>query len=153
MGELVDGQPVFPGESEVDQIYVTQKVLGPLTNHQQEIFSKNERFIGLKIPAVTRPETIFKRYRNKLSEKALDFMHQCLQMDPENRLTAEQAVQHPWFDNIREDEGPKRLGVPSSQVQNVAQSVSVGRKTRQTTRANVQREEKREEKSISPPPL
>ena len=34
MGELVDGQPVFPGESEVDQIYVTQKVLGPLTNHQ-----------------------------------------------------------------------------------------------------------------------
>jgi cyclin-dependent kinase-like len=23
MGELVDGQPVFPGESEVDQIYVT----------------------------------------------------------------------------------------------------------------------------------
>jgi len=91
MGELVDGQPVFPGESEVDQIYVTQKVLGSLTTAQMEIFSKNERFIGLKIPQVTRPETIFKRYRNKLSEKALDFMHKCLQMDPESRLTAAEA--------------------------------------------------------------
>ena len=106
---------MFPGESEVDQIYVTQKVLGPLTANQQEVFQKNERFIGLKIPEVVRPETIFRRYRNKISDKALDFMHKCLQMDPESRLTAEEAVLHPWFDNIREAEGvPKRVVTPPS---------------------------------------
>ena len=27
MGELTDGQPLFPGESEIDQLYVIQKVL------------------------------------------------------------------------------------------------------------------------------
>jgi cyclin-dependent kinase-like len=27
MGELIDGQPLFPGESEIDQLYVIQKVL------------------------------------------------------------------------------------------------------------------------------
>jgi cyclin-dependent kinase-like len=26
MGELIDGQPLFPGESEIDQLYVIQKV-------------------------------------------------------------------------------------------------------------------------------
>ena len=31
MGELMDGQPLFPGDSEVDQLFVIQKVLGPLT--------------------------------------------------------------------------------------------------------------------------
>jgi len=30
MGELMDGQPLFPGDSEVDQLFVIQKVLGPL---------------------------------------------------------------------------------------------------------------------------
>jgi cyclin-dependent kinase-like len=27
MGELIDGQPTFPGESEIDQLYIIQKVL------------------------------------------------------------------------------------------------------------------------------
>jgi cyclin-dependent kinase-like len=29
MGELIDGQPLFPGESEIDQLYVIQKVQLP----------------------------------------------------------------------------------------------------------------------------
>ncbi len=32
LGELTDGQPLFPGESEIDQLYLIQKTLGPLTN-------------------------------------------------------------------------------------------------------------------------
>ena len=30
MGELIDGQPLFPGESEIDQLYVIQKVPVPI---------------------------------------------------------------------------------------------------------------------------
>lgn len=30
MGELCDGDALFPGESEIDQLYLIQKVLGPL---------------------------------------------------------------------------------------------------------------------------
>ena len=30
LGELTDGQPLFPGESEIDQLYVIQKIQGPL---------------------------------------------------------------------------------------------------------------------------
>ena len=34
MGELIDAEPLFPGESEVDQLYMIQKVLGELTPAQ-----------------------------------------------------------------------------------------------------------------------
>jgi cyclin-dependent kinase-like len=28
MGELSDGQPLFPGDSDIDQLYIVQKMLG-----------------------------------------------------------------------------------------------------------------------------
>ena len=30
MGELTDGEPLFPGDSQIDQLYVIQKILGAL---------------------------------------------------------------------------------------------------------------------------
>lgn len=30
MGELIDGNPMFPGENELDQLFLIQKCLGPL---------------------------------------------------------------------------------------------------------------------------
>jgi hypothetical protein len=38
MGELIDGQPLFPGESEIDQLIVIQKVMGSLTPAQLEMY-------------------------------------------------------------------------------------------------------------------
>ena len=55
MGELVDGQPLFPGESEIDQLFLIQKVLGPLTPDQMEMFLKNPRFVGLKFSQPSQP--------------------------------------------------------------------------------------------------
>lgn len=31
LGEMSDGQPLFPGDSEIDQLYMIQKVMGTLT--------------------------------------------------------------------------------------------------------------------------
>lgn len=49
MGELCDGQPLFPGESEIDQLYVIQKVMGQLPSEQMNMFFHNPRFSGLKV--------------------------------------------------------------------------------------------------------
>lgn len=49
LGELSDGQPLFPGESEIDQLYVIQKVIGPLPPDQMTLFYNNSRFSGLKV--------------------------------------------------------------------------------------------------------
>jgi len=102
LGELTDGEPLFPGENEIDQLFVIQKILGPLTPDQIESFQKNPRFIGMKFPEMNKPETLEKRYLGKLSKKALSFMKECLKMDPAQRLTAVKALQHPYFDGLRD---------------------------------------------------
>jgi cyclin-dependent kinase-like len=103
MGELSDGQPLFPGDSEMDMLYLIQKVLGALTPEQQESFNKNPRFLGLKFPSdVTKLETLEKKYTGKLSKNALSLMTGLLKMDPTERFTGEQALAHPYFDDIRE---------------------------------------------------
>lgn len=102
MGELTDGQPLFPGENEVDQLYLIQKTLGPLIPEQNEAFQKNPRFLGLKFPEIGRPEALEKRYMGKLSRTALNFMKSLLKLDPRQRLTASETLQHPYFDPLRQ---------------------------------------------------
>jgi cyclin-dependent kinase-like len=53
-----------------------------LTKEQTESFNKNPRFIGLKFPDVSKPETLEKKYTGKLSTKALSLMIGLLKMDP-----------------------------------------------------------------------
>ena len=103
LGEITDSQPLFPGESEVDQLYVIQKILGPLPQQLQEEFWRNPRFVGLKFPeGVTKPETLEKRYVGKMSAAGLNLMGGLLEMDPSKRITAYEAMMHPFFDDIRE---------------------------------------------------
>ena len=101
MGEIIDGQPLFPGESEIDQLYLIQKVLGPLTPGQQEVFQKNPRYLGLKFPEISRLETIEKRFL-KLEGKALDFLYRLLKMEPGERMTAAEALMHPYLNESYE---------------------------------------------------
>jgi cyclin-dependent kinase-like len=78
-----------------------QKVLGSLTKDQSESFAKNPRFVGLKFPNLPKAETLQKKYLGKLSKKALDLMVGLLKMDPQDRLTGEQAIFHEWFEDLR----------------------------------------------------
>lgn len=66
------------------------------------MFIKNPRYVGLKFPEIPKPETIERRYLGKLSKKALNFMKSLLKMDPLERITVQQAMAHPYFDDIRE---------------------------------------------------
>lgn len=49
MGELTDGQPLFAGDSDIDQLFTIQKVLGALNKRQMSLFYNNPRFHGLKV--------------------------------------------------------------------------------------------------------
>lgn len=58
LGELSDGQPLFPGESEIDQLFTIQKVLGPLPPEQMKLFYNNPRFHGLRVTSGPPPLTL-----------------------------------------------------------------------------------------------
>ncbi|KAM3128559.1 Cyclin-dependent kinase-like 5 [Paramecium bursaria] len=100
--ELSDGNPLFPGENEVDQLYLIQKLLGPLSQEQMEVFQKNPRFLGMKFPDIGKPETIERRYLGKLPRKAIGFVKGLLKMDPKERLTCIEALKHPYFSDLPE---------------------------------------------------
>ncbi|GFR73214.1 cyclin-dependent kinase-like 5, partial [Elysia marginata] len=101
MGELSDGQALFPGDSEIDQLYVIQKIMGQLPDDQMRVFQKNPRFHGLKFPAVKRPKTLEKHYHGVIMSVALDFMKGCLRLDPADRAASADCVNHVLFQTDR----------------------------------------------------
>lgn len=42
------------------------------------------------------------KYWNSVSPEAIDFVKRCLTLDPEERITAEEALVHPWFQTCLE---------------------------------------------------
>jgi len=100
MGELVDGNPLFPGENELDQIHCIQKVLGNLTDKQEEMFYSNPIFNGKNLLNVTKPETLEKRYMGKFSKKAISFMKGLLALDPKKRLNGNTVFKHAYFEKL-----------------------------------------------------
>mmetsp|Transcript_28649 Transcript_28649/g.52146 ORF Transcript_28649/g.52146 Transcript_28649/m.52146 type:complete len:727 (-) Transcript_28649:61-2241(-) len=110
MGELTDGQPLFAGESEVDQLFVIQKVLGPLTPEHMEMFLRNPRFLGIQFPEVNRPETLEKRYVRRMPKLQMQLLKAVLIMEPRRRLGAAAVLRMPWFEGVRL---PRSLRPPS----------------------------------------
>jgi cyclin-dependent kinase-like len=100
MGELIEGQPMFPGESEIDQLYLIQKMLGPLQKRHMELFATNPRFSGLKIPEVKVPETLYRRYCGRVSKKAISFLEGTIRLCEEDRLTSDECLKHPYFEGL-----------------------------------------------------
>uniref|UniRef100_A0A3B3XQE0 Protein kinase domain-containing protein n=1 Tax=Poecilia mexicana TaxID=48701 RepID=A0A3B3XQE0_9TELE len=57
--ELLSGNPLWPGKSDVDQLYLIRKTLGDLIPHHQQIFRSNVFFSGVSIP---EPDTMVNRH-------------------------------------------------------------------------------------------
>jgi cyclin-dependent kinase-like len=94
MAELITGQPLFPGESEIDQLYIIQKMLGPLSAEQMELFYKNPRFHGYKFPDMSKPETLSKRFFGRVGKAGLNLLKGMLELEPSKRLTCQQCLDH-----------------------------------------------------------
>ncbi|XP_068617207.1 cyclin-dependent kinase-like 5 [Brachionichthys hirsutus] len=104
LGELSDGQPLFPGESEIDQLFTIQKVLGPLPAEQMKLFYNNPRFHGIRFPSVTHPQTLERRFQGIMSGLVLDLMKNLLLLNPTERYLTEQSLNHPAFQPLRQAE-------------------------------------------------
>ncbi|XP_074854612.1 cyclin-dependent kinase-like 1 isoform X2 [Carettochelys insculpta] len=99
--ELLSGVPLWPGKSDVDQLYLIRRTLGDLIPRHQQVFSSNQFFSGVQIPDPENKEPLEVKFPN-ISYPALGLMKGCLHMDPAERLTCEQLLQHPYFDSMRE---------------------------------------------------
>ncbi|NXB31904.1 CDKL2 protein, partial [Eulacestoma nigropectus] len=94
--EMLTGEPLFPGDSDIDQLFHITKCLGNLIPRQQELFYKNPLFAGMKLPEVKELESLEKRYP-KLPAAALDLAKECLQIDPDKRPSCAKLLQGDFF--------------------------------------------------------
>lgn len=100
LAELLTGKPLFPGHSEIDQLYLIQKLLGPLTKEQTKMFFKNPMFNGYKFPDMTACEGLERRFLGKVSKSGLLFLKGCLKIDPKERFTATDCLNHKFFEGM-----------------------------------------------------
>mmetsp|Transcript_13919 Transcript_13919/g.44136 ORF Transcript_13919/g.44136 Transcript_13919/m.44136 type:complete len:451 (+) Transcript_13919:478-1830(+) len=99
MAELLLGQPLFPGESGVDQLVEIIKVLGTPT--REEIHSMNPNYTEFKFPQI-KAHPWSKVFSKKLPQDAVDLVSSLLQYSPQKRITALGALQHPFFDELKD---------------------------------------------------
>ncbi|KAI8063846.1 kinase-like domain-containing protein [Gongronella butleri] len=116
LGELFSGYPLFPGENEQEQLACIMEVLDVPPPSLIMASSRRKLFFDSQCqPRIVANSKGKKRYPNTktiqylLSRKKtlltrdhtldlfLDFIHQCLKWDPDERMTPAQALQHEWI--------------------------------------------------------
>uniref|UniRef100_A0A453MHK3 Protein kinase domain-containing protein n=1 Tax=Aegilops tauschii subsp. strangulata TaxID=200361 RepID=A0A453MHK3_AEGTS len=98
LAELFTLSPLFPGETETDQLYKICAVLGTPDHSlwpEGMNLPRSSSFQFFQIP----PRNLWELIPNA-SLEALDLIKQLCSWDPRRRPTAEQALQHPFF-NVR----------------------------------------------------
>jgi len=99
MAERLLGQPLFPGESGVDQLVEIIKVLGTPTREQIE--AMNQNYTEFRFPQI-KPHPWTKVFRPRTPPEAIELMTQLLQYTPQVRLKPLEACAHPFFDELRD---------------------------------------------------
>ncbi|ORX54046.1 Pkinase-domain-containing protein [Hesseltinella vesiculosa] len=99
MAELMLCQPLFPGESGIDQLVEIIKVLG--TPSKQELFAMNPNYTEHKFPHI-QSHSFAKVFRQRTPPEAVEYVASLLTYDPTARLSAMDALAHPFFDELRD---------------------------------------------------
>ena len=118
MAELMLGQPLFPGESGIDQLVEIIKVLGTPTREQ--IRTMNPNYMEHKFPQIKphpfnkvgsllvlagktwRAHLTGSQVFRKASNDAIELIAALLEYTPTQRLSAIDAMCHPFFDELRD---------------------------------------------------
>nr|XP_022315576.1 cyclin-dependent kinase-like 4 isoform X11 [Crassostrea virginica] len=96
VAEMLTGEPLFPGDSDIDQLYHIVKCFGNLTPRHKEVFLRNPLFVGMRLPEVREISPLEKKF-TRISSQSLDLMKQCLRLDPDERPTCSQLIKHDFF--------------------------------------------------------
>ncbi|KAF3839289.1 hypothetical protein F7725_018006 [Dissostichus mawsoni] len=99
LAELLLGQPIFPGDSGVDQLVEIIKVLGTPTREQ--IREMNPNYTEFKFPQIkAHPWT--KVFKPRTPPEAIALCSRLLEYTPVTRLSPLEACSHAFFDELRQ---------------------------------------------------
>ncbi|OWZ10807.1 Cyclin-dependent kinase [Phytophthora megakarya] len=108
--ELLTGRPLFPGNTQIEQINLIQTYLGPLP---AALLPKVPRgVVSLQSPSKSLQDLLGDR---PLPDGTLDFLTNTLQLEPRLRMSAKQCLDHPFlrqlsYAELRDREKRRRAG-------------------------------------------
>ncbi|QLG70526.1 hypothetical protein HG535_0A04660 [Zygotorulaspora mrakii] len=96
LAEFLGGKPIFKGKDYVNQLNRILQVLGiPPDETLKRIGSKNVQDYIHQLGFI--PKVPFSDIYPQANPQALDLLEKMLAFDPQNRITVEQALQHPYL--------------------------------------------------------
>lgn len=117
LGELSLEKPIFPGNSTMNQLERIIAVVGRPS--QSDIAATNSQFAETMLESLGRIVTkSFQDLCPKATEPAIDLMIKLMKFNPNDRITAEEALNHPYvasFHNAKDEPsapGPITISLP-----------------------------------------
>ncbi|CAF1191270.1 unnamed protein product [Rotaria sp. Silwood1] len=102
MFEIITLRPLFPGSNELDQISKIHEVVGTPSPSTLDKFQHRNSAVDFNFPS--RRGTGIARHLTHCSADTIDLLNHLCTYDPDHRISASQALRHPYFDTIRNQE-------------------------------------------------
>lgn len=111
LGEMLVGKPIFPGVSTMNQLDRILEVTGRPS--EEDIAAIRSPFASTMLESLpaSRPKALSEMFPTASAE-ALDLLRVCLQFNPNKRITAQEALRHPYvsqFHNADDEPGCPRI--------------------------------------------
>ena len=76
---MATGEPLFPGTTDIDQLWLIMKATGHLTRQQMQVMQQNPHLASIRVPHQQMRDTLECRFP-RLTHKQLQFVkvHSCL---------------------------------------------------------------------------
>ena len=94
LAECTTKRPLFPGDSEVDELFKIFRVLG---TPNEEIWPGVTSLQDWNESFPVWPSLQISRFTSNLSDAGVDLVEQMLHLDPKRRISAQDALAHPYF--------------------------------------------------------
>lgn len=100
MVEMISGRPIFPGDSEIDTLFYIFRLLGTANESNWPGVTQLPCYQNVFPQWKANPKLNLHALLPSLDQTGVDLLSKLLQYCPRKRITALEALQHPWLSDV-----------------------------------------------------
>ncbi len=118
--EMITRTPLFPGDSEIDQLFRIFRLLG---TPNETIWPGVSQYPDYKSTFPQWQQQALGKVIKDVDPLGLDLLGKMLAYEPSKRISARDALKHPYFDDLNSKRAAQQQQLSSSSVNNGANSL------------------------------